>query len=262
MKTTNIKDINLVDSFFHFTLRENLESIQNHGLLPNIGAASQVVNEQKPRVYMSKGGKGVLEIKNSFIHKLKELRICDIPLEYRKYFSIKDFSSTEQIPEETIYEAMEKRFRDEIYFKVDAVEGEDFLPEDFLPGELINEIRTSKSFRDVKGKENHCINAKKLTLLTSDSGPTALDITEYLYNRLLENAREKGYEDSVRNACSDLDGLFEYIKQRNLCGSDKKITPAAAAKNALKPEITTDETNKAKIIEEPVLNPRENKEVK
>lgn len=231
MKTLNIKDINLTDSFFHFTLRENLEGVQTHGLLPNIGEASQVVNEQKPRVYISKGGKGALEIKNSFIHKMKELRVCDIPLEYRKFFSIKDFLSNEQIPEEKVYEAMKKRFRDEIYFKVDAIEGEDFLPEDFLPEELVSEIRTSKGFRDIKCKENHCIDVRKLNLLTSDRGSTALDIIGYLYNRLLENAREKGCEDSIKKALSDLDGLFEYIKQREL--EVKQITPAAAAKNAL-----------------------------
>jgi len=205
MTTVNIKDINLIDTFFHFTLRENLESIQKHGLLPNIGAASKIVNEEKPRVYMSKGGKGILEIKNSFIHKFKGLRICDIPVEYRKYFNIKDFSSNAQATEELIYEAMEKRFKDEIFFKVDAIEGEDFLPEDAI-----------KEIRNIKGKENHSIDAKKLTLLVSDAGPTALNIVEYLYNRLLEIAREKGVEDSVRKACSDLDGLFQYINKRDL----------------------------------------------
>ena len=36
-----------------------------------------------------------------------------------------------------------------------------------------------------------------------------------LYNKLLENAKENGKEDVVRWANSDLDGLFEYIKQRD-----------------------------------------------
>ena len=247
METVNIRDINLTDSFFHFTLKENLESIQRNGLVPNIGDASKVVNEQKQRVYMSKGGKGILEIKDSFIHKLKELRICDIPLEYRPYFSIIDFSSIKEIPEEQVYEAMEKRFRDEIYFKVDAVEGEDFLPGDFLPEELVREIKTSKSFRDVKGKENHYIEPEKLTLLTTDKGSTALDITEYLYNRLLENAKDKGCEASVRRVCKDLDGLFEYIKQKELCTTKIRITDFA--KHALRTTITT-KTNEANSVEQ------------
>ncbi len=37
---------------------------------------------------MSKGSKGVIEIKNAFIYEFKKLRICDIPIEYRKYFNI------------------------------------------------------------------------------------------------------------------------------------------------------------------------------
>lgn len=217
IKTANIKDVDLINSFFHFTSRENLESIQQYGLRANIGSASKIVNEQKRRVYMSKGGKGIIEIKNSFIHKFKGLRICDIPLEYRRYFDIKDFLSTEQLGEKTVYEAMEKRFKDEIYFIIDSIEGEDFLPEDFLPEELVTEIRTAKSFRDIKGKENHDINVNKLTLLTTDNGSTSFDIIQYLYNRLLENARKNGCEASVRNVYSDLDGFFTYIKQKELC---------------------------------------------
>ena len=259
--TQNIKDVDLAYSFFHFTSKENFQSIQKHGLKANIGGASEIVNEDKPRVYMSKGGKGILEIKNSFIHKFKGLKICDLPLEYREYFKINDFSSTEQVSEEIVYEAMENKFKNEIYFKVDAIEGEDFLPEDFLPEEFIGEIRTSKGFRDVKGKENHDIDVKKLTLLTSDKGSTALDITEYLYNRLLENAKKQGKENFVRSTCSDLDGLFEYIKQKNLCNSDKKITPEQAVNNALNEGTTTDKFYKTKEVKQLQLNSDKNKGV-
>lgn len=115
-------------------------------------------------------------------------KICDIPIEYRKYFDIMDFSSNEQVNENDVYSAMEKRFKDEIYFMVDAVEGEDFLPEDFLPEELKNEIKSSNNMRDVKGKAYHDIEVQKLSLLKTDRGNTALDVVEYLYNRLLENA--------------------------------------------------------------------------
>lgn len=251
METLNIKDIDLTYSFFHFTDKENFQSIQEYGLKANIGGASEIVNETKPRVYMSKGGKGIVEIKNSFIHKFKGLRICDIPLEYRKYFKLENFTSIEQISEEAVYEAMENKFKNEIYFKVDAIEGEDFLPEDFLPEEFIGEIRTSKPYRDVKGREDHDIDVKKLTLLTSDNGATALDITEYLYNRLLENAKKQGKEDYVRSTCSDLDGLFEYIKQKNLYISGKKITLSAALKNALEGTSITksDEADSVKYSE-------------
>ena len=33
-----------------------------------------------------------MKIKNAFNNEFKKLRICDIPIEYRKYFNIQDYS--------------------------------------------------------------------------------------------------------------------------------------------------------------------------
>ncbi len=115
---------------------------------------------------------------------------------------------------------MEKRFKDEVYLKVNAVNGEDFIPEDFLPKELTNEINSLNNIRDIKGKANHDIGPDKLSIITTDKGDSTLDVLEYLYNRLMENAKKNGKEDSVKCALSDLTGLFNYIKQR---GKQQKI---------------------------------------
>ena len=121
MNTINIEDIDLNNALFHFTAKDNLKSIEEKGLIAQIGDASKMVND-KPRVCLSRGGKGILGIKNSFIHIFKNLRICDIPEEYRKYFTITDFSDTSQVSPQLLYDAMERRFKDEIYLKVDAKE--------------------------------------------------------------------------------------------------------------------------------------------
>jgi len=219
IEVVDINNIDLNNSYFHFTSKENLEQIMNEGLKPKIGGASKMKAEEEPRVYMSKGGKGLIEIKNSFIHEFKKLRICDIPLEYRKYFDIKDYSIEEQVDEKSVYDAMEKRFKDEIYFKVDAIEGEDFLIEDHfvLLKELPEHFRRmfiESPQRDVKGKANHSIETKKLHLIKTDRGNTALDVVQYLYNRLLQNARKIGKEDVVRWANSDLDSFLEHIRKK------------------------------------------------
>lgn len=247
IKTIDINNIDLNQSFFHFTTKDNLQKVEKKGLKAQIGGASRIKDEQKSRVYMSKGGKGVLGIKNSFIHEFKKLRICDIPKEYKKYFDIKDYSSEEQVKENDVYSAMEKRFKDEIYFKVDAIEGEDFIAEDFLPEELKNEAKSSNNLRDVKGKENHDIEIEKLSIITTDKGDTAFDIVEYLYGRLLENAKKTEKEDAVRWANSDLDGMFEYIKQRDK--ESKKYT------------ITTDEIGKETINTKTIKKEEAKKEV-
>ena len=90
--------------------KENLENIKRDGLKASIGDASKLKSEKEARVYMAKGGKGLIGIKNSFIHEMKKLRICDIPAEYRKYFNIEDYSSEEQVKDNQVYNAMEKRF--------------------------------------------------------------------------------------------------------------------------------------------------------
>lgn len=219
IRTVDIDNIDLNNSYFHFTSINNLSKISNEGLKAQIGDASKMKREKKSRVYMSKGGKGVLEIKNSFIYEFKRLRICDIPIEYRKYFNIKNYSKEEQVAETDVYDAMERRFKDEIYFKVDAIEGEDFFLEDHFI--LLEEVpeHFRKMFiespqRDVKGKENHDIEVKKLSLIKTSKGHTALDVIHYLYNRLLENAKSNGKENAIKLAYSDLDGFFMYLEQK------------------------------------------------
>ena len=211
MNIINIKEIDLNNSFFHFTCKDNLESIKKEGLKAKIGDASKLKTEEDQRVYMSKGGKGILSIKNSFIYEFKCLRVCDIPMEYRKYFNIKDYSKKDFLEDNEVYEAMEKRFKDEIYLKVDAVEGEDFTLERNIP----NNINKLNDIKDLKGKVNHDIIPQKLSIIITDKGNTALEVIEYLYNRLLENASKTGKADIVKMFNSDLDGLFEYIKNKN-----------------------------------------------
>lgn len=224
LEQVNISGIDLNNSYFHFTRRDNLGRISREGLKPQIGGASKMKNEEHSRVYLSRGGKGIIEIKNSFIHEFKKLRICDIPEEYRVYFDIKDYSSQEQVDEKAVYDAMEKRFKDEIYFQVNAREGEDFLIEDQYDGafaedfskESLREMFEQHPERDIKGKANHTISPEQLTRLSTEKGDTAFDIVNYLYNRLLENAKKVGKEDAVKWANSDLNSFFEYIEQREM----------------------------------------------
>ena len=75
--------------------------------------------------------------------------------------------------------------------------------------------------RDIKGKANHTISPKQLTRLSTEKGDTAFDIVNYLYNKLLENAKKVGKEDSVKWANSDLNSFFEYIKQREIDAGEK-----------------------------------------
>lgn len=64
MKRFNVKDISHVDlekSFFHYTNKQNLESILSKGLEPRIGENSLYV-EKTPKVFFAKGEKGIITI--------------------------------------------------------------------------------------------------------------------------------------------------------------------------------------------------------
>lgn len=204
MNSVNIEDLDLNNEYFHFTARKNLPSIEKQGLIAMIGDASKMVQD-KPRVCLSKGGKGILGIKNSFIHEFKKLRICDIPLEYRKYFNIIDFSSEDIVNESMVFDALERRFRDEVYLVVDAREGEDFLSE---------EIHGLGSQYDIKGVENHNIEPSKINQVSATQGDTALDIIQYIYNRIIE--KNPGKENLIKQMNSDLSAMLEYIKSREI----------------------------------------------
>lgn len=201
MEIIDITDIDLNNSYFHFTSKDNIDNVSKEGLKATIGDASKMVND-KARVCFSKGGKWILGIKNSFIHEFKKLKICDIPNAYRKYFNIKDFSSTEIVKEEDVYIAMERKFKDETYLKVDVVENEDYVMED---------LNTFSSEYDIKGKENNNIDIEKLSLITTSQGNSALDIVKYICNRMLE--KNPGKEAVIRQMNSDLFEMLDYIKE-------------------------------------------------
>ena len=115
----DIKDCDINEDYFHFTNKKNIDSILNNGLIPSIGTASQLVDDS-PNVSVSKGGKGIMGIINSFIYKFKnELSVSEIPKEYRKYFSeISDFETGSSIDKETACKAMIRKLKDEVYFRV------------------------------------------------------------------------------------------------------------------------------------------------
>lgn len=54
MKTIRIEDVDLNRTFFHFTDKENLESIKMYGLVAKCGDSSLLVND-KSRVCLSQG---------------------------------------------------------------------------------------------------------------------------------------------------------------------------------------------------------------
>lgn len=117
--TVDIKNCDFNNDYFHFTNKANVNSILNNGLIPMLGTASKLVNDRE-NVSVSKGGKGIMGIINSFIYKFNnELRAVDIPEEYKKYFTeISNFNSNDFISLENCCKAMIRKLKDEVYFRI------------------------------------------------------------------------------------------------------------------------------------------------
>ena len=120
--TIDINDCDINNDYFHFTNKANVNSILNNGLIPSIGTASELVGD-RPNVSVSRGGKGIIGIINSFILKFSGLKASEIPEEYKKYFQeIKDFQSEDIISKEDACKAMARKLKDEVYFRVEPSE--------------------------------------------------------------------------------------------------------------------------------------------
>ena len=115
----DISNCDINNDYFHFTNKRNINSILNNGLIPQVGTASQLVDD-RPNVSISKGGKGIMGTINSFIYKfVNEMKISDIPEEYRKYFTeIDDFTQDGNLSTDIACKAMRRKLKDEVYFRV------------------------------------------------------------------------------------------------------------------------------------------------
>ena len=194
----DIKNCDINNDYFHFSNRKNVDSILNNGLRPSVGTASKLVGDAS-NVSVSKGGKGIIGIINSFIYKFsRELKTSEIPEEYRKYFlEISDFESSNSISRDVACKAMTRKLKDEVYFRVQ-------LDEDEIAKAQIGGL-TGYDVSLPMG-----IDKSKVDIIT-DSNETVLsayDVARFVYERA-KNI------DVIRNMHEDFFYMFEMREQDN-----------------------------------------------
>lgn len=195
----DISSCDLNNDYFHFTNKANLYNILNNGLLPSVGVASQLVKDA-PNVSVSKGGKGIMGIINSFIYVFcTKIKISEIPEEYKKYFfEIADFTSNDLIPKNIVYKAMIRKLQDEVYFRVE-------LDEEQL------EIAEFGGLTGYDIKLPIAIDKSKLNIITDTNNNvlSAYDIAFHIYEKT-KNI------DVFRIMHGDFFSLFEIIEQNQI----------------------------------------------
>lgn len=201
----DIKECDLNDDYFHFSNKRNVNSILNNGLIPAIGTASQIVGD-KENVSVSKGGKGIMGIIDSFIYKFsQELKTSEIPEEYKKYFlEISDFESNSLISRDVACKAMIRKLKDEVYFRVKLDE---------------EQIKQAK----IGGLTGYDVNLpmrieqSNLDVITNSDNKvlSAYDVAGYVYERA------KNIDD-FRNMHEDFFYMFEMKEENKTITSDNR----------------------------------------
>ena len=78
IKIKDLSEINIYNSFFHYTNERNLSSIDKDGLIPKIGDNATGI-ELTEKVFFAIGAKGVFAILDSWIRWLIAKRLTDLP---------------------------------------------------------------------------------------------------------------------------------------------------------------------------------------
>lgn len=78
IKIKDLLEINIYNSFFHYTNEQNLSSIDKDGLIPKIGDNATGI-ELTEKVFFAIGAKGVFAILDSWIRWLIAKRLTDLP---------------------------------------------------------------------------------------------------------------------------------------------------------------------------------------
>jgi len=190
----NINDCDINNDYFHFTNKANVNSILNSGLIPSVGTASKLVGD-RANVSVSKGGKGIIGIINSFIFKFYGLKVSEIPEEYKKYFvEISDLEEDTLISKDDACRAMIRKLKDEVYFRVELSDEE--MKQAQIGGLTGYDINLPIS-----------IDKSKIDIITDSNNKvlSAYDIANNIYERA-KNI------DVIRNMHEDFFYMFEMCR--------------------------------------------------
>lgn len=167
--------------FFHFTNRENLESIEKSGLEPRIGKNSEGF-ETKKRSYFSIGAIGVLGIANRAIF-LKSMELAKLRN-----------ASMEDVKQDAFSEIYDI-YKDSVFLKLDIEDGVEYDSEDFMTR------RNSHTIEDAS------VHPSKMRMVSVGGEFSPLKLLEMFY----ENADA----NSIRRSNIE-DGNIEYVEENYL----------------------------------------------
>lgn len=229
------KDLDCMNTFFHFSRIDNRKSIEENGLQAVSGGENGVVSDKDNKtIYFSKGIGGVL--KTVDVWARCEYDIYVRKADYRINYGYQGYDR--ELMECVIYDKLYNDFKNRQYYTIDLVEGRDgdfeygdidvkkilFRDEDGRPyskalwqygpysdwGTIDNPNNTQEEWNMNTKIGDRIITSDRLRIVETETGRTdALSFILESYDKYRPRVPEK-YKDM----CEILDNFIEYAKER------------------------------------------------
>lgn len=224
VKSKDISEIDLINSFFHYTNKDNFESIIENGLEPRIGDNSIYI-EKTPKVFFVKGELGIITIidvwlrwltskscVNKFIYWLGNLYLkSPFYIKCIPNFIVKQELKSQKNRHKT-YVKMKNILDNSIFFVLDLEENADFNYQDIdevkntynesflklLYPQKSNLKDTTMEYWNMHTFSNKVIEPEKITLLKDND---TYEASKILNNIIIRNL------EYIKNNC---EYLYEY----------------------------------------------------
>ncbi len=233
MNTTKVEDIDFSKGYFHFTHKDNLKSIQKLGLVPKIGDNAENL-EKSEKSFFSFGGAGILQLCNIWIkwlafkqqkqrYKSKAANSKERALLLQKFYD--DFKNskiyTKSVMEE-IYSNFFSFMSNNVFLKLNLVEGEDFKSNDIDEVKIMLKSRP-EMLQAMYGKTKHdeknlfcmedwnmhtipgkIIEPSKIEVIKTGKSLSAKDTLKYVYEKTDKTALDLKFLDDFFKTCKSV----------------------------------------------------------
>ena len=201
---------------FHFTNKNNENSIASKGMLPQNENDLKVGYNKPKQVYFSKGQEAMLSLMNRFLNLLVDKSPVLIK---PQYMSESRRMEDSPLTKTEVFDYMENFLKDSMYLSLDLVEGKDYDPEAI---NLESKRKHKVTPRNMNTYPNKAILPDKIQKISIDGKTDALSVLTYMYDKHFEEGN-KGI-DTYGIEEEQLIGEFvEFVREKSKLAFQKKI---------------------------------------
>lgn len=218
---------------FHFTNKNNENSIENKGLIPQNENDLKVGYNKPKQVYFSKGQEAMLSLMNRFLNLLVDKSpVLNNVLIKPQYMKETRRMEDKPLTKIEVFDYMKKFLEDSIYLSLDLEEGKDYDPDAINLESKRKHRVTPRNMNTYAGKT---IGPDKIQKISINGKTDALSVLTNMYDRYL--AKEHKTVETYGIEEEQLVGEFvEFAREKNKLELQKRIGKLALDTNISKKE--------------------------